>query len=94
MPNIIFQIIYLLSGLLRLAGLAVLGVGLGWLSLDLLRKAQGWQFLIAVYLGLLSLTIALAFVGAGAMGAYSIGLGVAIFIWGMPKKKKEEEKKE
>jgi hypothetical protein len=27
------------------------------------------------------------------MGAFAIGLGVAIFLWGMPRKPKEEKKK-
>jgi NhaP-type Na+/H+ or K+/H+ antiporter len=92
MPQIVYEIIDLLASILRLIGTAVLGVGLGWLSLDLLRKAEAWQMQVAVYLGLLGLVIALAvFTALGALGAFCIGLGVAIFVWGMPKKKKEEE---
>jgi hypothetical protein len=91
MPSVVNVIIYLLSTILRVIGLAGLGVGMGWLSLDLLRKAQSWQLQIAVFLGLVGLVIAIGFVGAAALGAFCIGVSVAIFIWGMPKKEKEEE---
>jgi len=48
--------------------------------------------LAVAFLGLAGLVIAMAvFLAPGALGAFGIGLGVAIFIWGMPKKKKEEE---
>jgi hypothetical protein len=30
------------------------------------------------------------FTGWGAVGAFGIGLGVAIFVWGMPRKAKAE----
>ena len=92
MPQIVYETIDLLSAAIRLIGLAVLGVGIGWLSLDLLRKAEAWQLQIGVFLGLVGLVAALAnFMAWGALGAFCIGLGVAIFVWGMPKKKKEEE---
>ncbi|HEY5157142.1 MAG TPA: hypothetical protein VII93_04175 [Anaerolineales bacterium] len=90
MPNVLTIIIYILSALLRIIGLGVLGASMGWLSLDLLRK-EAWQLQIAVFLGLVSLVIAIAYVGAAAVGAFAIGVAVAIFLWGMPRKKKEEE---
>jgi len=92
MPQIIYEIINLFSSALRLIGLAALGVSIGWLTLDLLRKTEVWQVQIAVYLGLVGLAAALAdFMAGGALGAFCIGLGAAIFMWGMPKKKKEGE---
>jgi len=94
MPPIVYEIIDLLGSIFRLIGMAVLGLGIGWLSLDLLRRAQDWQLQIAVFLGLVGLVIAMTFFLAwGALGAFSIGVGVAIFLWGMPKKQKKENEK-
>ncbi len=72
---------------MRLLGVAALGVGLGYLAVDLLHKAEGWPMQAVGFLGLAGLVIAMAvFLAPGALGAFGIGLGVAIFIWGMPKK--------
>ncbi len=44
-----------------------------------------------LFLGLLGFVIAMViFTGWGALGAFGIGLAVAIFLWGMPKKAKVE----
>ena len=92
---ILSLILVLLSQLLRFLGMAVLGVGIGWLVLDLIKKIQVWQAQVALFFGLAGLIIAMAvFTGIGALGAFTIGIGVAIFLWGMPKKEKKEEEKE
>jgi hypothetical protein len=92
MPPIVYDILNLIASLIRLLGVAALGVGLGYLAVDLLHKAEGWPMLAVGFLGLAGLVIAMVvFLAPGALGAFGIGLGVAIFIWGMPKKKKEEE---
>ena len=94
MPVIVNDLLTLLAELIRLLGMAVLGLGLGWLVLDLLKKLELWQAQVAIFLGLAGLIIALAvFTGMGAFGAFAIGVGVAIFMWGMPKKEKKEEEK-
>lgn len=86
--NLIF--VYL-SQALRIIGLAALGLTLGWLVLDLLKKAQTWYMEAVLFLGLLGFVIAMViFTGWGALGAFGIGLAVAIFLWGMPKKAKVE----
>ena len=85
-----YQIIDLLVSIVRFLGLVLFGVGLGWLVLDLLKK-DVWQLQIAVFLGLLGLAIALAIYVSGGFAGFVIGFGVAIFMWGMPKKKKEEK---
>jgi len=90
MPSVLNIIISILSALLRILGLGVLGAGIGWLGIDLLRK-EAWQVQIAVFLGLVGLVIAIAYVSAAAVGAFAIGVTVAIFLWGMPRKKKEGE---
>ncbi len=93
MSPVVSDIISLLGQLLRLLGMAVLGLGLGWIALDLLKKIEPWQQ-VAIFLGLAGLVIGLAvFTGAGALGAFAIGVGAAIFMWGMPKKIKTEEEK-
>ncbi len=94
MPGVFYEIINLLASILRLIGTAVLGLGIGWLTLDLLKKMQAWQGQVAIFLGLAGLSIAMAvFTSWGALGAFCIGVGVAIFLWGMPKKKNKEEDK-
>ena len=92
LPQVLYDIIDLIASLLRLLGMAVFGLGIGWLAVDLLHKAEAWQFQAVVFLGLLGLSIAIVdFQSWGAMGGFFIGLGVAILMWGMPKKKKEEK---
>lgn len=91
MPDIVYEIIDLLASLIRFLGMGVLGLGLGWLVLDLFKKAANWQFQIALFLGFVGLIIAMAYyLPWGALGAFAIGAGVAILVWGLPKKKKEE----
>jgi hypothetical protein len=93
MPSILYEIFDLFAMLLRLLGLAVFGVAFGWLALDLLKKADSWMLQLAVFLGLAGLVIALAvFTGMGALGAFAAGAGVAVLLWGLPKKPKEEKK--
>jgi hypothetical protein len=92
MPTIVFDIINLIAALLRLLGVAALGIGIGYLVVDLFHKAQEWLMQAVLFLGLAGLVIAMAvFLAPGALGAFGLGFGAAIFLWGMPKKKKEEE---
>jgi hypothetical protein len=92
MPTIVFDIINLIASLLRLLGVAALGVGIGYLAVDLFHKAQEWLMQAVLFLGLAGLVIAMVvFLAPGALGAFGLGFGAAIFLWGMPKKKKEEE---
>jgi NhaP-type Na+/H+ or K+/H+ antiporter len=92
--EILNLLLILLSQFFRFVGLAVLGLGIGWLALDLLKKIQAWQGQTAIFLGLAGLVIAMVvFTGWGAMGAFALGIGVAILMWGMPKKQKKEEEK-
>ncbi len=87
-------ILVFLSQLLRMIGMAAIGLALGWLVLDLLRKARTWYMEAILFLGLLGFVIAMVvFTGWGALGAFGIGLAVAIFLWGMPRKAKVEEEK-
>lgn len=92
MPDIVYEILDILASLIRFLGMAVVGVGLGWLSLDLIRKATAWQAQVIVYLGLLGILIALTcFTAGGALGAFCLGLGAALLVWGPPRKEKSAE---
>ena len=95
MPSVVYDIVDLLAALIRLLGMAVLGVGLGYLVVDLLHQTQDWHLQMAFFLGLAGLVIAMVvYLAPGALGGFAIGMGVAIFIWGMPNKQKEEQKEE
>ena len=94
MPPIVDEILVLFSQIFRFIGMAVLGLGIGWLAVDLLKKIEAWQGQVAIFLGLAGLVIAMTvFSGWAALGAFAIGVGVAIFLWGMPKKQKKDEEK-
>ena len=92
MPPIVYEIIDIFASLIRFLGMAVFGLGMGWLALDLLKKSEAWQVQIAVFLGLAGLVIGLTvFSGWAAVGAVAAGIGVAVILWGLPKKAKKEE---
>lgn len=89
--NVIFTY---LSQLLRILGMAAIGLVIGWLVLDLFHRVQTWYMEAIVFLGLLGFIIAMViFTGWGALGAFGLGLGVAFFLWGIPRKPKVEEPK-
>jgi len=90
MPDIVYEIIDLIASLIRFIGMGILGLAIGWLALDLLKKAADWRLQIAVFLGLVGLVIALViYLPWGATGLFAIGAGAAILLWGMPKEKKK-----
>lgn len=92
MPDIVYEILDILASLVRFLGMAVVGVALGWLGLDLIRKSTAWQAQVIVYLGLLGILIALTcFTNWGALGAFCLGLGAALLLWGLPRKGKSAE---
>jgi len=85
----------IIGALIRLVGLVLFGLATGWLTLEFFHKAaQAWQLQIALFLGFVGLAIAMAvFLSPAALGGFGIGVGVAIFLWGLPKKQKVEEEK-
>jgi hypothetical protein len=94
MPIIVNQLIDLLSTFIRFVGMTAFGLSFGWVTLDLLKKTLAWQGQIAIFLGLIGFVIAMAVFLPGALGGFAIGITVAIFVWGIPKKKKEDKEKE
>jgi hypothetical protein len=90
MPQIVYEIFDLIAALIRLLGMAALGVAIGYLAVDMLHKAQTWPLQMACFLGVAGLVIAMVvFLAPGALGGFGLGFAAAIFIWAMPKKKKE-----
>ncbi len=90
MPQIVFDIINLIAALIRLLGMAAVGVAIGFLAVEMFHKAESWPMQAVIFLGLAGLVIAMAvFLAPGALGGFGLGLGVAIFIWALPKKQKE-----
>jgi len=79
---------------LRFLGALVFGLGMGWFAIRMLKEAAGWQLTVAMYLGLLTAFVLLGhWVGGGAtLGAFGLGAGAGLLIWGMfrPKPKVEE----
>ena len=54
------DIIVLFGALIRMLGLAGIGLAVGWVTLEFLRKGQqAWQLQIAVFLGLMGTIIAM-----------------------------------
>ncbi|MDI6770533.1 MAG: hypothetical protein QMD04_12785 [Anaerolineales bacterium] len=96
MPTIVYEILDLFSALFRLLGMLVFGLGAGWFVLEMFRKGQqAWQLQIALFLGFAGLAVAaMYFLAPGGLGAFAIGAGAAMLVWGMKKPKKEEKEED
>ena len=91
MPNVLFDILDVAGAILRLIGLLVFGLGLGWFALDAYRK-ENWQLQIAVFLGFVFTAVGFAeFLSAGSLGMFTLGAGGALLMWGMSKDKKKNK---
>jgi hypothetical protein len=90
---VVFQtIVYTLVGLSKFFGMLVFGVGLGWLMLDAYKNNdKPWQIQVTFLAGFFALLIALAFYVHAALAGFGLGFGLAIFMWGLPKKPKTED---
>lgn len=92
MPSVVYELIDLFASIIRFLGMGVFGVGIGWLAVDLLKKAKDWPLQAILFTVLSGLMIAMVvFLSWGALGAFGIGVGVAIIVWGMPRKHKDED---
>jgi hypothetical protein len=77
--------------LFRFLGALALGLGFGWFTLDSFRKST-WQVQIAIFLGFVIMALTLVSTrSAGAFGAFGLGAGVALLVWGLAKSGKKEE---
>jgi hypothetical protein len=82
MPYINF-VIYFLVALVKLAGTLILGLTLGWLTLDVFQKDQRpWQLQVAFFLGFIALLVALLLYSHLGLGGLGIGVGIAMLRWG------------
>ena len=78
--------------LLKLAGALVFGLAIGKFALEFLKKGEHpWQFQTAFFLGVIALLIASLRFAHIFLGGMSLGVGLAILIWGLPKKKTDKE---
>lgn len=88
------SVLFYLAVLLRFLGMVVLGLGVGWFTLDAFRKAN-WQLQIAIFLGFLGMAIAMVvYLSIGAQAAYALGAGIALLVWGLGKSGKKDEAEE
>jgi Na+-driven multidrug efflux pump len=90
----LYDILELLGSFLRVFGSLVFGVGIGWLVLKIVKDAgKSWQLVTATMLGLLGTFLVLAgWAPQGSpatTGAFSLGVGAAILIWGLAIKPKK-----
>ena len=91
---VVFEtVVYVLIGLAKFIGMLVFGLGLGWLILDALRKTEkSWQVQITFLVTLFAFLIVLALYVHVALAGFCLGLGISVFLWGLPKKSKDEDK--
>ncbi|MFH1739135.1 MAG: hypothetical protein ABIH23_09010 [bacterium] len=96
MPTIVYDILDLFGYLFRLLGMLVFGLGTGWFVLEMFHKGQhAWQLQIALFLGFAGLAVAaMYFLTPGGLGAFAIGAGAAMLVWGVKKPKKEEKEED
>jgi hypothetical protein len=81
----------------RFLGAIVFGLGIGWLTIRLVKQEMAaWQLLVAVYLGLLASFVLLGhWVGGGAtLGAFGLGAGAGLLIWGLVQPKSSDDDEE
>ncbi len=82
---------YILVGILKFLGTLVFGLGLGWFALDTYKKSpQPWQTQVAFAVAVSALLIASLRFSHLALAGLTLGLGLAVLIWGLPRKKKDQ----
>ncbi len=89
--DIFARIASFLGILFQSIGLLALGVGLGWFVLDAYKQAD-WQLRISIFLGFAGVVVGLAaFTTPGGLGAFSLGAGSALLVWGFNASRPEAE---
>ncbi|HEY71380.1 MAG TPA: hypothetical protein G4O08_12440 [Anaerolineae bacterium] len=92
MDSTIYEILDLLGYIVRALGSLVFGLGVGWLVLKVIKGAEkSWPLALASILGLLGAFLVLAGWGPSSttLGAFGLGAGAGILIWGVFIKPKE-----
>ncbi len=85
----------LLGYLLRVVGALVFGLGSGWLAVQAFQsETQIWQLQTAAFFGLLAAFVLLGrWVenGGATLGAFGLGAGAGLLIWGLTGSRKLDE---
>lgn len=90
--EVIQIIVYIVAGLAKFFGMLVFGLGLGWLMLDAYKKSEKtWQTHLTFIAGFFAFLIATAFKTHVSLAGFGFGFGLAILMWGMPKKTKSDD---
>ncbi len=86
-------VLEILGALFRALGMLLFGLAAGWGFIEFLRKGQQtWELQIAVFLGFVGLGVAMAhYLAPAALGGFGVGVGVAVFLWGMQRSKPKED---
>jgi hypothetical protein len=84
MPTLASDIVGIIASLLRIAGFFILGLGLTWFTLYIIRQEnKPWYLQGLVYLVFFGfLALILWRVNPGASGALALGAGGGLLIWG------------
>jgi hypothetical protein len=70
----------------------VLGISLGWLMLDAYKQNnKPWQTQMIFLAGFFAFLMTMAIRVHVALAGFGLGFGVAVFMWGLPKKPKKED---
>ena len=76
----------ILGVLLRAMGAFVFGLGVGWLASEAAKSLEkNWPFAVAVTLGMMAVFVLLGHWvrGGGTIGAFGIGAGAGLLVWGL-----------
>ena len=94
----IIRIVTLLGLAIRGLGMLVFGLGAGWLTLYVYKLPEtSWYVKVASVLGssgVLSVMIVFMRGNGGAFGAFALGLGAALLLWGLRPTAGDEEEEE
>ena len=82
----------IVAGLAKFFGMIVFGLAICWLLLDGYKKSEkNWQIQLTFVAGFFAFLIATAMYTDVSLAGFGIGFGLAIFMWGMPKKPKTDD---
>ena len=86
------SIVYIIAGLAKFFGMFVFSLGISWLMLDAYKKSEkNWQTQSIFMAGFFAFLIVTAMYTQVSLAGFGFGFGLAIFMWGMPKKPKTDD---